>query len=88
MKTVFIFLKKYFAILNAIILKVSRLHTGLSHLRERKFKYNFPDSSNPIFECSTGVKSCLKFFLHCPPFQNEGRILLSTLKNSESKVLD
>ena len=67
---------------------VTRLCTGLSHLREHKYKHSFQDSLNLICRCGTDVESCLHFFLHCHIFQNERLILLSIVKNIDSKWLD
>ena len=36
---------------------VTRLHLGLSHLRERKFKHSFQDSINRLCACSLDVES-------------------------------
>ena len=44
---------------------VPRLHTGLSHLRDHKFKDSFQGSLNPICGCGINVESCLHFSLHC-----------------------
>ena len=30
---------------------ITRLHVGMSHLREHKFKHNFQDCLNPIWIC-------------------------------------
>ena len=67
---------------------VTRLRTGLSHLREHKLKHSFQDSLKPICRCGNDVKSCVYYFLRCPLFQNEGLILLSVVKNIDSKLLD
>ena len=43
---------------------------------------------NPICRCGTDVESSVHFFLHCPLFQNEMLILLSIVKNIDSKLLN
>ena len=60
---------------------------GLTHLREYKFKHNFQDSLKTICKCGTDDDSCHIFFLHCLLFQDKRHILLSTVKNNESKLL-
>ena len=67
---------------------VTRLRTGLSHLREHKCKHSFQDSWNSVCRCGTDVKSCVHYFLHCPLFQNERLILLNIVKNIDSKLFD
>ena len=44
-------------------------------------------SLNTIFKCGTDDDSCHIFFLHCLLFQDKRHILLSTVKNNESKLL-
>ena len=47
---------------------VTRLRSGLSHLREHKFKHSFQDSLNPICRCGADVESCVHYLPHCPLF--------------------
>ena len=49
----------------------TNLRTGLSHLREHKFKHSFEDSLKPIYRCSTDAESCEYLFFHCLLFRNE-----------------
>ena len=66
---------------------VTRIPLGLSHLREHKFKYNFQDTVNPIFNCRYNVESAIDFFLHCLLYSNERRTLLCSLVNIDNKLL-
>ena len=68
MKFFFLLLKSIFAIydanfkqffLTAIIKLFTRPFTGLSHLREHKFKNSTQDSLNPISWCSINIESFL-----------------------------
>ena len=61
---------------------VARLHLGLSHLREHKFKHSLPDLINSLCNCSYEVESTVHFFLHCILFTNERSTLFSTLRKS------
>ena len=44
---------------------LTRLHLGLSHLNERRFRRNFKDCINPLCSWCSKVESTLYFFLHC-----------------------
>ena len=61
-----------------IIRRITRLHVGMSHLSEHKFKYNFQDCLNPTCSCGLDIESNLHF-LHCLSFNDEQSTLLSTL---------
>ena len=50
---------------------IMRLHLGLSHLREHKFKHNFQESLNSLCNCGHSTESATHFFLHCPLLTNE-----------------
>ena len=67
---------------------ITRLRLGLSHLREYKFKHGFQDTLNPLCSCDNDVESTEHFFLYCPQFANERRILLSTLGNFNCSLLE
>ena len=45
---------------------ITRLHVGLSHLCEHKFKHRFQDTLNPICSCSFDIESAFHYILHCP----------------------
>ena len=45
---------------------LTRLRLGLSHLRERKFKYSFQGSLNPTCRCDNNIETSAYFLLHCP----------------------
>ena len=47
---------------------LTRLHLGLSHLNEHKFRHNFSDCVNPLCSCSIKPETRLHFFLHCHNF--------------------
>ena len=58
-----------FGIYNPYGIKLlTRLHLGLSHLNEHKFKYGFNDTINPICICGGNTESMSHFFLHCPEY--------------------
>ena len=64
---------------------MTRLHPGLSHLREHKFNHNFQNCINPLCSCSMDIESTSHFFLHCP----DKRItLLSTLNQIDCKLIE
>ena len=45
---------------------LTRLHLGLSHLREHKFNHNFQDTINPLCSCTLESKSTAHFFSALP----------------------
>ena len=67
---------------------ITRLRLGLSHLREHKFKHNFQESLNPLWNCGRGIESTTNFFLHCPLFTNVRYTLLSTLSSIDCNLLN
>ena len=67
---------------------ITRLRLGLSYLREHKFKNSFQDTINPLCSCGLDVESTGHFLLHCPQFVNERRTLLSTIGNTNYKLLE
>ena len=58
---------------------LTRLHLGLSHLRDHKFKHGFLDSLNPICSCSFDIETTCHFLLLCPNFVNERSLLLNNV---------
>ena len=56
---------------------VTRLHLGLSHLRENKFKHSFQDTLNPLCNFGMDVKSPTHFLLQCPSYINERYTLIA-----------
>ena len=67
---------------------ITRLRLGLSHLREHKFKHSFQDTINPLCSCGLDIESTEHFLLHCPQFVNERCTLLSTIGNTNYKLLE
>ena len=59
---------------------LTRLHLGLSHLNEHKFRHNFADCVNPLCSCSIKPETILHFFLHCHIFLNIRRKLFYKTK--------
>ena len=59
-----------FGIHNPIGLKhLTRLRSGLSHLREHKFKHNFKDTPSLLCSCQTNQPEHVEhFLLHCPNY--------------------
>ena len=45
---------------------LTRLHFGLSHLREHKFKHSFQDTLNPFCSCGLDVETNTHFFSLLP----------------------
>ena len=77
---------------------LTRLHLGLSHLNEHKFRHGFNDTINLICICGGDTELLNHFFLHCPEYcearktlfdniQNIGKMLLSQSKSSLTHLL-
>ena len=66
----------------------TQLRVGMGHLREHKFKHNFQDCLNLICSCDLDIESTPHFLLHCPSFNDERSTLLSTLNNTDCKLLE
>ena len=65
---------------------VTRLHLGLSHLREHKFKHNFQNTLNPLSSCGMDVESSTHFLLECPSYINERCTLTSNLNRINPQI--
>ena len=58
-----------FNIHNSLGIKLlTRLHLGLSHLHEHKFRHCFQDTLSPLCECNNYIESTMYFFFHCTKF--------------------
>ena len=49
---------------------LTRLRSGLIHLRYHKFRHNFQDCINPTCDCSLEIETTTHFLLHWPLFQS------------------
>ena len=63
------------------------LHLNLSNLNEHKFRYNFPDCTNPLCLCSIKPETTLHSFLHCHNFLNIRRKLFGKIKLIDETLL-
>ena len=80
--------KNVFNINNPLGLKpLSRLRIGFSHLKEHKFKHNFPYSVNPLCSWGNEIESIVDFFLHCPNFRTQRQTLLNKLKSINASIM-
>ena len=66
---------------------LTRLHLGLNHLNEHKFRHNFTDCVNPLCSCSIKPETKLHFFLHCRNFLNIRRKLFDKIKLLDETLL-
>ena len=67
---------------------LARLRSGLSHLRDHKFKHSFQDSLNPICNCGTDVKTATHYLIHCPLFSDGRLILIINICNIGNNILN
>ena len=66
--------------------RMTRLHLGLSHLCEHKFKHSFQNLINPLCNCDYEAEFTVQFFLHFPLFIDERSTLFNFLGNLNSKL--
>ena len=66
---------------------LTRLHLGLSHLREHKFNHNFQGTINPLCPCSLESESTTHFFLRCQNFTDLRKCLMNELIKIDSCIL-
>ena len=60
----------------------------LSHLPERKFKYNFQDILNPIYNCGQDIESSCHYLLHCSLYTNERLAHLNDIQSIDNSILE
>ena len=65
---------------------VTRLHLGLSHLREHKFKHSFQDTLNLLCICRMDVESSTHFLLQCPLYINGRRTFMRNLNRINPQI--
>ena len=66
---------------------ITRLRLGLSHLRDHKFKYNFPDCLNPICCCGKDIETTVRCLLHFPFFSVERSIFFNNIQSIDENAL-
>ena len=65
---------------------LSRLHLGLSHFHEHKFKYSFQDCLNPVNICGIGeIEACCYYVLHCSNYSTETLFILLFYKKKRNE---
>ena len=65
---------------------VTRLHLGVSYLREYKFKYSFQDKSKPLCHCGMDVGSSTHFLLQCLSYINGRCTLMRNLNRFNPQI--
>ena len=66
---------------------LTRLHLGLSHLHEHKFRHCFQDTLNPLYECAIDIESTMHFFLHCTNFLIPRQTFFQKNRNIDDNIL-
>ena len=54
---------------------LTRLRVEFSDLRSHRFRHNF-NCASPLCLCQTGIEDNEHYFLHCPRFAQQRRIML------------
>ena len=77
-----------FNINNPLGLKLlTRLRIAFSQLKERKLKYTFLDSIDPLCSCGNNIETTVHFFLHSENFATQRETRLKKLKSVNASVL-
>ena len=63
-----------------------RLHLGLNHLHEHKFKHSFQDTLNTFCSCGLDVQTSTHFFLYWLLLNNQRCTLLGTVNYIDSSL--
>ena len=66
---------------------LTKLHLGLSHLREHEFKHSFQDCLNPLCFCGNEIETSTHYLLHCHTYTNERMTLLNKIKSINCSIL-
>ena len=77
-----------FDIHNPLEIKLlTRLHPGLSHLHEHKFRYYFQDALNPLCECGKDIEPTMYYFLHSTNFLIPRQTVFQKIRNIDDSIL-
>ena len=66
---------------------LTRLHLGLSHLHEHKFRPCFQNLSNSLRAYGKDIESVTHFFLHCTNFHIPRQNLFQNIRNIDEQIL-
>ena len=66
---------------------ITRLHLGLSHIREHKFRHSFRGCLSPLCLCGNDMETSNHFLLHCPTYSNERMTFLNKIRNINYGIL-
>ena len=71
-----------------VIRPITGLRVGMNHLHEHKLKQKFHDCLYPVCSCGLDIEFTSHFLFHCPTFNDERYIFLSTLNKTDCKLLE
>ena len=54
----------------------------------RIYSHSFQDSLNPLRKCGFDAELTSHFLFHCPIYNNDQSSLLSTIRNTDCKLLE
>ena len=66
---------------------LTRLRLCLSHLWDHKFKHNFLDTLNPIYNCGEDIETSCHYLLHFSLYTNERLTLLNVIRGIDDSIL-
>ena len=65
-----------------VVILLTCLHLGFSHLNEHRFRHNFENSINPLCSCSLVAGDTLHYQLHCHHFSQYCFNFINRLKSA------
>ena len=68
------------------VILINRLRFGFTHLREHKFRHNFPDTVNSLCSCTFESENTGHFFLSCQDNLSGRTTLMNELNNISNAV--
>lgn len=67
---------------------IIRLMLSFSQLPEHKFKHNFQNALNSIYNYEDNVETSIHYLLHFPKYFNERVTLLKNIQSVEEYIVD
>ena len=65
---------------------LTRMHLGLSHVNDHKFRHNFQDCIITIGSCRHNILTTTHFLLHCPHYTCARQTLFNKIKNLDLNI--
>ena len=56
-------------------------------MKEHKFRHNFQDSMDPMWNCGSGIETIIHFFLHYANFNTQRQTLFDKIATIDTNIL-